>query len=461
VSGSPRVCVIGAGSSGLPVLKALQDRGLPFVCYEKSDRVGGNWVFGNKNGMSAAYRSLHINTSRDRMEYRDLPMPADYPDFPHHSLIAAYFEQYVARFDLARHIRFERGVAHARRRPEGGWDITTDDGVTERFDALAVANGHHWDPQWPDPPFPGHFDGPQLHAHAYVDPKEPHDLVDKRVVVVGMGNSAMDIACELSQRGVARQVFLSARRGAHVVPHYLLGRPLDQIISAVPPWVPFKVRQGAGALIHRVSVGRMTRYGLPEPDHQLGQAHPTISSEILPRLGRGDITPKPNLRQLDGDHVLFEDGTREPVDAIVYCTGYKVSFPFFDPDFLSAPGNELPLFFRVFAPDLPDLFFVGLLQPLGAIMPLAEAQAKWVAEYLCGEYALPDPAGMRAEIEAYRRSVARRYVPSRRHTMQVDFDDYLFALKKEQARGRARAGRGGPWAQLTAKASSWARRTRY
>ena len=461
VSAPPRVCVIGAGSSGLPVAKALKDRGLPFVCYDKSDRVGGNWVFRNKNGMSAAYRSLHINTSRDRMEYRDLPMPADYPDFPHHSLVAEYFEAYVERFELRPHLRFETGVARAQRRPGGGWDVTLDDGATERFDALAVANGHHWDPQWPDPPFPGTFCGAQLHAHAYVDPTEPHDLVDKRVVVLGMGNSAMDIACELSQRGVAERVFLAARRGAHVIPHYLFGRPLDQIISAVPPWVPLPVRQGAGALIHRVAVGKMSRYGLPEPEHGVAQAHPTISSEILARLGRGDITPKPNLRALDGDHVVFEDGTRERVDAIIYCTGYKVSFPFFEPGFLSAPDNDLPLFFRVFEPRLPDLFFIGLLQPLGAVMPLAEAQAKWVAEYLSGEYALPSEAEMRAQIEAYHRALARRYVPSRRHTMQVDFDDYLYALGKERRRGRARAGHAGPLGRLRAQASSWASRTRY
>src|SRR5215217_5833852 len=116
----PTVALIGAGSSGIAVAKALHERGVPFDCYEKSDRVGGNWVFGNRNQMSSAYRSLHINTSRNRMEYSDFPMPADYPDFPHHSQIAAYFDSYVDHFDLRERITFNTGVTRAER-DEGVW----------------------------------------------------------------------------------------------------------------------------------------------------------------------------------------------------------------------------------------------------------------------------------------------------------------------------------------------------
>jgi dimethylaniline monooxygenase (N-oxide forming) len=87
----PRAAVIGAGSSGITALKALVDAGVPVTCFEKGDRVGGNWVFGNSNGMSSSYKSLHINTSRERMEYADFPMPKSYPDFPHHTHVAEYF----------------------------------------------------------------------------------------------------------------------------------------------------------------------------------------------------------------------------------------------------------------------------------------------------------------------------------------------------------------------------------
>src|SRR4026209_1067002 len=96
----PRPGLTGAGSSGIAAAKALHERGIPFDCFEKSDRVGGNWVFGNRNGMSSAYRSLHINTSRERMQFSDFPMPESYPDFPHHTHIAAYFEAYVDHYGL-------------------------------------------------------------------------------------------------------------------------------------------------------------------------------------------------------------------------------------------------------------------------------------------------------------------------------------------------------------------------
>jgi hypothetical protein len=430
----PTAAVIGAGSSGIAAAKKLRDAGIEFDVFEKSDRVGGNWVFGNRNGMSSAYRSLHINTSRDRMEYADYPMPADYPDFPHHSQIARYFDDYVEHFGLRPRIRFETGVEHASRRPDGVWELTTDRGETLRYDALLVANGHHWDPRWPEPAFPGadSFEGTQMHAHHYVD---NDDLRGKNVVVLGMGNSAMDIAVEAAQ--VASNVYLAARRGVHVIPKYLWGRPLDQM--GLSPRIPFPIRQKILTLIIRSTTGPVERYGLPRPDHKIAHAHPTISDEILSRLTHGAITPKPNIAALEGRSVRFADGTVVEADVVVYATGYKVTFPFFDPGFIAAPNNDLPLYRRVFHPDIPNVFFVALLQPLGATMPLAEAQGEWIGAYLRGEYALPSAREMRRDMERERRKMFKRYVASPRHTMQVDFDDYLLWLSRERERGRERA----------------------
>jgi hypothetical protein len=435
----PTVCVIGAGSSGIAAAKALHERGIPFDCFEKSDQVGGNWVFGNRNGMSSAYRSLHINTSRERMEYSDFPMPKSYPDFPHHTHIAEYFNDYVDRFGVRDRIVFETGVERARRGDDGVWTVTLDTGDTRTYDALVVANGHHWDPRWPEPAFEGEFNGEQVHAHYYVDNE---NFRDKNVLVVGIGNSAMDIAVESSF--VARNTFLSSRRGAYILPKYLFGRPLDQIgVNALTGKLPWGFRQAILSAMYRVGVGRVQDYGLPEPDHKLGDAHPTISADFLNRIAHGEMTWKPNLERLDGDRVVFEDGSAEPIDIIVYCTGYKVTFPFFDEDFISAPENDLPLFRRVFKPGIDNLAFVGLLQPLGAIMPLAEAQGRWLASYLRGEYRLPPIAEMEADVRAERERMFRRYVASKRHTMQVDFDNYLYELGKELKAGAARARASG------------------
>jgi dimethylaniline monooxygenase (N-oxide forming) len=435
----PTACVIGAGSSGIAVAKALHERGIPFDCIEKSDRVGGNWVFGNRNGMSSAYRSLHINTSRERMEYTDFPMPKSYPDFPHHTHIAKYFDDYVDHFGFRDKIVFETGVERAHRGPDGTWAVTLDNGETREYDALLVANGHHWDPRWPEPAFPGEFNGTQMHSHYYV---ENTDFRDKNVLVVGIGNSAMDIAVESSF--VADKTFLSSRRGAYILPKYLFGRPLDQIgVNALTPMLPFAFRRAILMAMYRVGVGKVQDYGLPEPDHRLGEAHPTISADFLNRIAHGDMTWKPNVASLEGDRVRFEDGTTEQIDIIVWCTGYKVTFPFFAEDMISAPDNDLPLFRRVFKPGIGNLAFIGLLQPLGAIMPLAEAQGRWLAAYLRGEYQLPPREEMETDVRRERETMFKRYVASKRHTMQVDFDNYLYELGKEIKRGAARARSAG------------------
>lgn len=451
----PRVAVIGAGACGLTTAKALADARLPFVCFEMSDRVGGNWVFRNKNGQSSAYRSLHINTSRERMQFRDFPMPRDYPDYPRHDLIARYFESYAQAFDLKRRIRFETTVVRAEplRPPRTGFRLSFKDGASEDFDALVVANGHHFDPAWPEPMIPGDFSGHELHSHSYIDPSEPHDLRGKRVLVVGMGNSAMDVACELAHPGVADRVFLSARRGAWVLPKYAFGKPIDQS-SLLPPFLPAALRRRLAELWYRLAVGRPQDFGLPKPDHHLDEAHPTISAELLTRLGSGDISPKPALLKRAGARVHFEDGTQEVVDAIIYATGYKVSFPFFDPKVVAAPGNDLPLFLRIFSLDWEQLYFVGLAQPVGAIMPLAEAQAKLIAARLSGSY---EPASQAERKQVTARERARmlaRYVPSRRHTMQLDYDDYMRSLRQEWQAGRQRARQRAARAERARPSSS-------
>jgi cation diffusion facilitator CzcD-associated flavoprotein CzcO len=433
-----RACIIGAGSSGIAAAKALHERGIPFDCFEKSDRVGGNWVFDNKNGMSAAYRDLFINTSRPRMQYADFPMPQSYPDFPHHTHIAAYFESYVDHFGFRERITFETGVRHAARDEDGLWRVELDTGETRTYEALLVANGHHWDPRWPEPPFPGAdtFTGEQMHAHSYVDNSI---FAGRRAVVLGMGNSAMDIAVESSY--VAERTYLAARQGVWIVPKYVFGKPVDQLRN--DPRVPFKVRQRFIQQLIRSYAGPPERYGLPKPDHRFGEAHPTISGRILDRIQHGTITPKPNIASLAGAEVRFTDGSGVEADVIVYCTGYKITFPFFDEGFISAPDNRIELFRRVLHPDVPNVFFIGLLQPLGAIMPLAEAQGAWVGDYLLGDYAPPPREQLLADIAADQRAMRERYVASKRHTIQVDYDDYLHELARERAAGARRARENG------------------
>jgi cation diffusion facilitator CzcD-associated flavoprotein CzcO len=438
----PTVCVIGAGISGLTAGKMLRDYRIPYECFELSDRVGGNWAFGNPNGRSSAYRSLHIDTSKARLSLKDFPVPANAPDFLHHTEIKAYLDDYADAFSLRDRIGFCNGVLRAARLPGGGWEVHTQDGQRRRFDVLVVGNGHHSEPRYPE--FPGEFSGPTIHSHQYLDPREPLELEGKRILVVGIGNSAADIVSELSQRCYRNRVVLSTRSGAWVVPKYASGRPIDRLVRTVPQ-IPLSWQRAALRPAARLLSGRPEHYGLPRPDHRFMDAHPTISSELLLRLGSGDAVAKPNVARLDGERVQFEDGTAEPFDAIIYATGYNIAFPFFDRAFLSVEDNRLGLYKRMLLPDADDVVFMGFAQPLPSLFPFVEVQSRLLAAYLAGTYRPPSPREMQARIEADDTRFTANFSPRPRHTQQLDY--YLYAhelLGAELLTGARRASQLGP-----------------
>lgn len=440
MSSKPTTCVIGAGISGLTTGKAFCDWGLPYTCFEASDDIGGNWYFGNPNGRSSAYRSLHIDTYRDSVSFRDMPMGEDYPDYPHHEQIRAYINDYADAFSLRERIRFETEVKHAEHGKRGGWRITLGDDSVQEFDFLIVGNGHHWDPRFPD--FPGSFDGETLHSHHYIGPDEPTDLYGKRVLVVGIGNSAVDIVSELSRKGLAEKVFLSTRSGAWVMPKYLFGRPLQTLVQT-SPHLPLRLQRWLARPLPYIASGRMEDFGLPHPNHEFLEAHPTVSSELLLRLGSGDAVAKPDVKELLGDRVEFEDGTVERIDAIIYATGYNITFPFFDPGFISAPENRFPLYKRIFKPGIDDLAFIGFAQAVPTLFPFVELQSKLVARYLNGDYALPPVAEMEETIRRDRERHFGTVVDRPRHTMQIDCYIYEHDIwNREIPAGRERAARG-------------------
>jgi cation diffusion facilitator CzcD-associated flavoprotein CzcO len=430
----PRACVIGAGSSGITAAKHLYLAGIPFDCFEQGHDVGGNWVFDNSNGQSACYDSLEINTSCPRMAYSDFPMPADYPPYARHDQVAAYFDQYVDHFGFRDTISFGTTVEEVSRTADGRWDvrITGPDGTeTRTYDAVLVANGHHWDARWPEPAYPGTFDGEQIHAHDY---RSRDQLAGRDVVVVGAGNSAMDISVESSY--VARTTTWSVRRTEWVLRKFLLGKPSDQV--ALPGWMPWWVT-AARLRIGATTSGSMTKYGLPRPTHKPGQSHPVQSEKIRERLAAKAVTARPAIDRLEGDRVVFVDGSSAPADLIVWATGYRITFPFLSSDLVSVEDNDLPLWKRAVHPDLPGLYFVGLVQAIGAVMPIAEAQSAWIAETLSGAYVPPPDSVVRRQMLAEHERDAKQFYPSPRHTLEVDFDHYLWDLERERKKGRARA----------------------
>jgi cation diffusion facilitator CzcD-associated flavoprotein CzcO len=415
------VCVIGAGVSGLVAVKQLTDRGIEVDCFEIGSDIGGNWRYDNDNGRSAAYASLHIDTSKERFALADLPMPASWPAYLHHSQVLSYLERYADTYGVRDHIRFRHEVASVT--PDGdAWEVAVidldgDEVLTARYRAVVVANGHHWNPNLPETDGP--FTGTIIHAQEY---RTPEPFIGQDVVVVGVGNSGVDIAAELSWH--AGSVTLAARTGAHVLPRYVFGRPLDNWSTRASSKLPLSVQRTLYRSLLFLARGRQESYGFPEPDAPILSQHPTVNQDVLRLVKEGLIRVGPGISRTTVDEVVFTDGSRTHADAIIYATGYTISFPFLDASIVDVEGNRVDLYKQVVAVDHPGLYFVGLIQPVGALPPLAEQQARWVAQLVDGA-PLPTLASMKAEIARDREAREAQYLERPRHTIQVDYWPYL------------------------------------
>ncbi|XP_043076185.1 flavin-containing monooxygenase 5-like [Puntigrus tetrazona] len=440
-----RVAVIGGGTSGLACIKCCLDEGLEPVCFETSDDIGGLWRFKENPDADRAsiYHSLIINTSKEMMCYSDFPIPAHFPNYMHNSLIMDYFRMYADHFQLKRHIRFQTKVLHVTPRPDfshsGQWDVETEsrDGRREKqvFDAVMVCTGHHCHPHLPLQDFPGinTFKGKFFHSRDY---KSPEEWRGKRVVVIGIGNSGGDIAVELSR--MAKQVYLSTRRGSWIVNRVgNKGVPSDMVLKKRAlnwflGWMPaecsnkWREKQLNKRFDHKL-------YGL-QPVHRIFSQHPTVNDDLPNRILSGTVSVKPNVQEFRGSSVVFEDGTVEDdIDLVVFATGYTFSFPFLSSHVIPVSNNKASLYKYVYPPELerPTLAVIGLIQPLGAIMPISEMQARWATRVFKGLCKLPPMSAMMKDVKAKEETMARRYVAAQRHTIQVDYIPYMDELAKQ------------------------------
>uniref|UniRef100_A0A665VYS8 Flavin-containing monooxygenase n=2 Tax=Percomorphaceae TaxID=1489872 RepID=A0A665VYS8_ECHNA len=392
-----RVAVIGGGSSGLACIKCCLDEGLEPVCFESSDDIGGLWRFKVGPTTCNIYHSVIINTSKEMMCFSDFPIPAHFPNYMHNTLIMDYFRMYADHFQLTKYIRFHTKVLQVKQRSDisrsGQWNVETEnkDGKKEKhiFDAVMICIGHHCQPNLPLHDFPGieTFKGKYHHSRDY---KTPEEWRDKKVVVIGIGNSGGDIAVELSR--VTKQLYLSTRRGAWILNRVgNNGIPLDmtfnRVLNTLKNILPFSVlcKMTENQLNQRFN---HSLYNL-KPKHSkfFKIQHPTVNDDLPNRILSGTVQVKPNICRFQETSVVFEDGsTVEDVDLVVFATGYKFSFPFLDSLLVSVSDNKASLYKYVFPPELdpPTLAVIGLVQPLGAIMPISEMQARWATRVFKG-----------------------------------------------------------------------------
>ena len=367
-------CIIGAGACGLAVAKTFVERGIPFDCFEAQADVGGIW---NPDSPHAVYGSTYLNSSKKLSRYPDYPFPEEWPHYVSRAQAQDYLRAYAREFGLYDRITFNAKVASAER-VDAHWRVQIKDEATPRFyDGLIVANGHHWEPNWPS--YPGRFDGEILHSH---DVKSKEQLKGKRVLVVGAGNSAVDILADAAHDG-ARAVH-SMRRSYFFFPKIVFGKPTDTFIDLTSRWpLPRSVMRKLYRLGLRIVVGSHHRYDLPAPDHDLFEAHPTACTTYLDHIVHGRIMTKPGIESLNGNHVRFVDGSEEEIDLIVYATGFKPSFPFMDQSYILDEAGNSKLFMHTFHREFDDLFVAGLFEPAeGGVWQLADYQAKLIASFI-------------------------------------------------------------------------------
>lgn len=423
------VAVIGAGSSGLAVLKAVRDLGVTVECFERGSDVGGLWRYENDNGLSSAYMSLRTNVSRARMGYPSFPLPRSYGDFPHHTEMAEYLGAYADSFGLRERIRFRATVQRLEPDRDGGWCLSLDDGSVRRFDAVVVAVGHDWCPKSPE--YPGVFAGRTSHSHEY---RTPEPFAGRRVLVVGGGQSAAEIAAEVAD--AARWTCISLRAGAHVIPRRVGGRPYDASDRSPLNRVPWP-------LMNRLFAGSVARElgplpaPWPVPRHRLLEGIPIVSSDLIPAVRRGAVAVRPAVERLAGDRVRFADGSEERFDDVVYATGYRISLAFLAPDVVPVVGRDVPLYRRIVPPAAPPgLFLAGCVDAPGGLLPLVEAQGDWIAAVLGGRVVLPPTERMWRAIARAERRTRERFPRESPLSIRCDPHAYTRLLRRDLRRAR-------------------------
>lgn len=436
---SRRIAVIGAGASGLCCAKyLLQDGFEDLTIFEIGTQIGGLWCYQNDNGRSSAYRTLHINTARNLTNFSDFRFDDSVQTFPDHWDMHRYLVAYAEKFDLTRRIRFKSRVVDLRPAPgyrstAPRWQLRLEDGSVEEFDRVVVATGHLSKPLHV-PQFQEGFKGEYVHSHYY---REPEPFAGKRICVIGVGNSACDIASDVCV--TSPQCVMVARSGVMIGPKLIFGHAFTDItMKLYRKWIPDWLRRRTISFLVYLIHGRMTDLGFKPLTRR---AHPTTSAVVVQHIAYRRIIVKQGIERIEGRRIFFSDGTSDEFDTMIACTGYVIDLPFVAPEVLQVKDNSVDLYKRICAPGWNGLYFMGMFNTTTALNLVFERQARWICAIERGEAVLPSADEMRADIARKKQWIAKYYEASPRHTIEEEHLYYLDELDKAERAGRRQMAR--------------------
>ncbi|MCG9709760.1 NAD(P)-binding domain-containing protein [Pseudoalteromonas sp. Isolate3] len=418
--------VIGAGPMGLCTVRRLAETGIDVIGLEAHSDVGGLWDINSPT--STMYESAHLISSKRMTEFADFPMAEHVATYPKHDQMREYFQAYAKHFDLYKHYRFGAWVSHCE--PEGEfWRVSyVQNGLQKEILAsgLLLANGTLHHPNRGQ--FKGSFAGEQIHSSEY---RSTGLFSGKRVLIIGCGNSACDIAVDAVHR--AKSVDMVVRRGYYFLPKFVAGRPTDTLGGKVR--LPNKLKQIVDGTLVRLISGKPSSYGLPDPDYKMYESHPVVNSLFLHHIGHGDIKVRPSIAELTEEGAAFTDGNKADYDLILEATGYKLHYPFLDQAHLNWQGDAPRLYLNVFNPLHQNLYVMGMVEATGLGWQGRDDQAKLVAKVIRMQLDNPTKAAKFAE-KVKRKAAVRidggmNYLELERMAYYVHKADYLAAINDE------------------------------
>jgi cation diffusion facilitator CzcD-associated flavoprotein CzcO/amino acid transporter len=425
--------IIGAGPCGLLAARAFKLAGIPYEQFERHSDVGGIWDIDNPG--SSMYESAHFISSKYTSGFFGFPMPEAYPDYPNHRQLLEYIRSFASAFGLKQAIRFNTTVTRAEPLGENakdGWRITLSNGEAKQFKGVVIANGVTWHPNVPNYPGLDRFKGEVRHTVTHRDAGE---LKGRRVLIVGAGNSGVDIACDAAR--TADAAFISVRRGYRFVPKHIFGVPTDVFLSGqVHPPKGVVLPDDPSKMLDALT-GDLTRYGLPAPDHKAMESHPIMNTQILHHLAHGDIKAKRDVKEFTPTGAIFRDGSEETFDLVLFATGYDYKLPFLDESLIEWKQGHPQFYLNIFHRNLQGLTAIGFVEFASAGYQRFDEMAQMAAmdAYIVARGG--EPAAEWARMKAGDTPNLRgkmNYIDSPRHANYVDVAVYhrMLAERREQ-----------------------------